>query len=567
LPPYSYLAPMKRVLECVPNFSEGEDAKVIQQIADAIAAVEGVKLLNVDPGKSTNRTVITFAGEPEAVIEGAFQGFKIASELIDMRKHKGEHPRMGATDVCPLVPISGITVEEAVKYAHILAERVGRELNIPVYLYEYAAQSPQRKSLADIRAGEYEGFEHKILLPEWKPDYGPQDFNAVSGQSVIGVRDILIAYNVNLNTTSVRRANSVAFDVREAGRVQTDANGKTLKDADGNPLRTPGTLKHVRAIGWYIEEFGFAQVSMNLTNTRETPLHIAFDETEKSCIRRGIRVTGSEIVGLVPKQALIDAGKFFLQKQNRSVGLPERELIRIGIKSLGLDELYPFDPQKKVIEYVLEGDNTAPLVNLKVNEFVETVSSESPAPGGGSVAALCGALGGALGAMVANLSANKKGWDDKVTFFSELAEPLVRNQERLLRLVDEDTQAFNRVMEAYRLPKATEAEKALYAEAVEKANQGAANIPLLVMETAFSNYEWLEKLIEHGNPNSITDVGVGVLCTHACIEGAALNVEINLSSVQEETFKVQAVEKVAHLRLESLQLQTQLLGKVRQKMA
>ena len=558
---------MKRVLECVPNFSEGRDSKIIQQIADAIASVDGVKLLNVDPGKSTNRTVITFAGEPEAVIEGAFMGFKIASELIDMRKHEGEHPRMGATDVCPLVPIAGISIEEAVKYAHQLAKRVGEQLNIPVYLYEYAAQSPQRKSLADIRAGEYEGFEQKILKPEWKPDYGPQAFNGVSGQSVIGVRDILIAYNVNLNTTSVRRANSVAFDVREAGRVQTDEKGKTLKDADGNALRTPGVLKHVRAIGWYIEEFGFAQVSMNLTNTRETPLHIAFDETEKSCIRRGIRVTGSEIVGLVPKQALIDAGKFFLQKQNRSTGLPENELIRIAIKSLGLDELYPFDPKKKIIEYVLEeGENNAPLVNLTVEKFVETVSSESPAPGGGSVAALCGALGGALGAMVANLSAGKKGWDAQTAFFSGLAEPLVRNQERLLKLVDEDTQAFNAVMEAYRLPKATEAEKTAYTQAVELANQGAARIPLQVMETAFTNYEYLKQLTEHGNPNSITDVGVGILCTHTCIEGAALNVEINLSSINDASFKEQTVKRMNDLRTQSQQLQAELLEKVRAKM-
>lgn len=553
---------MDPIVECVPNFSEGRDSKVIQLIADAIASIEGVKLLNVDPGKSTNRTVYTFVGKPDVVAEAAFQGIKVAQELIDMRKHKGEHPRMGATDVCPFVPIANISIEECIKYAHFLASRVGNELLIPVYLYGYAATTPDRKTLSHIRSGEYEGFSQKIYLPEWKPDYGPQEFNPLSGQTVIGVRDILIAYNVNLNTTSVKRANSVAFDVREAGRVLTDEKGKTLKDENGTPLRKPGKLKNVQGIGWFIEEFGFAQVSMNITNSRETPLHIVFDEVEKSAFQRGIRVTGSEIVGLVPKGSLVEAGKFFLRKQNRSVGLNEDELIKIAIKTMGLSELYTFDPDQKVIEFVMNGGESKNLVDLSVCKFTHEVASESPAPGGGSVAALCGALGTSLGAMVANLSANKKGWEDQISTFGEIAEQLQAFNQLFLKLVDDDTAAFNEVMSAYRLPRTTPDEVALADHTIEQANKKAASTPLTVMQNAIKIYDSLERLTEIGNPNSITDIGVGALCINTAIQGAGLNVLVNLGSIKDESFKYEMKVAVELLSFQSLSQLDIILAKV-----
>ncbi len=548
----------RRILECVPNFSDGRNPAVYNAIADAARSIDQVKVLDVDPGASTNRTVITIAGEPEAVIEAAYAMIAKAAELIDMRRHTGEHPRMGATDVCPLIPIEGITQAEAVTLANKLAKRVGETLNIPVYLYEYAASVPHRKSLAEIRAGEYEGFFEKIKQPQWQPDYGTATFNAQSGGTVIGVREMLVAYNINLNTQSVRRANSVAFDVREAGRVQTDAQGKTLKNANGEPMRTPGKLKHLRAIGWYIEEFGLAQVSMNLTNLKETPLHVVFDEVEKSATARGLRVTGSELVGLIPKSCLVDAGKFFLHKQHRTTGLPENELIRIAIHSLGLNELKPFDPEKKIIENLL--DAGAPtLMAQSVRSFTDAVSSESPAPGGGTVAAVCGALGAALGAMVANLSGNKKGYEEKLTTFSKIGEALQSLQASLLTLADADTVAFNAVMAAYALPKATPEQTAARTSAIAAANLGAARVPLQVIQTASAAYPHLLTLIEQGNPNSLSDAGVGALCVHACITGAGMNVKINLQGIQDTTAK-QSLKQDADALLAESQRQVDLLS-------
>ena len=529
---------MRPLIECVPNFSEGRNPAVIRQISDAISAVEGVRLLDVDPGASTNRTVMTFVGPPGAVVEAAFQAIRTAAEVIDMRQHKGTHPRMGATDVCPLIPISGITDAEAVEWAHQLARRVGEELEIPVYLYEKAAQQPGRKNLATIRAGEYEGFEQKILQPEWKPDYGPARFHAKAGQTVIGVRDFLVAYNINLNTKSVKRANSVAFDIRENGRIQTEdgsPNGKPVKDAQGQPVRIPGACKSVKAIGWYVEEYGIAQVSANLTNIQVTPVHVAFEEARKSADRRGLRVTGSELVGLIPKQALLDAGAFYLDKQGLSKGVSEAELIHIAVKSLGLDELAPFDPRKKVIEYQLA--ESARLVKLDLQQFADLTASEAPAPGGGSVSALVGALGAALGTMVANLSCVKKGWEDRVGEFSLHAEAGQKLKDRLLRLVDEDTQAFEQVMEAFRLPKTTEAEKAARKQQIQAATLLAARVPLEVAETALQTYDLLLAMARDGNPNSITDAGVGALCVHAAVQGAVLNVRINLGSLEDPVTK------------------------------
>jgi glutamate formiminotransferase/formiminotetrahydrofolate cyclodeaminase len=540
---------MAAVLECVPNFSEGRDLNIIKQITDQVESVDGVKLLDVDPGASTNRTVVTFVGEPQAVVDAAFLAIKKAGEVIDMRKHKGTHPRMGATDVCPLIPISGISAEEAVKYAHQLARRVGEELDIPVYLYEKAATSPGRTNLAVIRAGEYEGFAEKILKPDWKPDYGPQKFNAGAGQSVIGVRDFLIAYNVNLNTQSVRRANSVAFDIRERGRIKTEdgkPTGKKVLDANGKPLREPGTCKHVKAIGWYVEEYGIAQVSANLTNIEETPVHVVFEEARKSATRRGLRVTGSELIGLTPKKCLVEAGLYYLAQQGVSQGVSEEELIHIAVKSLGLDELAPFDPQKKVIEYQLS-ETKGPLVSLDLRDFNNLLASDAPAPGGGSVAALVGALGASLGTMVANLSGNKRGWDDRTTEFNPWAIKGQKLKDQLLALVDEDTAAFNKVMAAFKLPKSNDAEKAARQAAIEKANQYAARVPLRIMQTASECYPLLAEMAQNGNPNSITDAGVGALCVHAAVVGAGYNVQINLSGTGDETFEAEMRNKVQEL--------------------
>ncbi len=536
-----------KLLECVPNFSEGRNLEIINEIVDAIKQTENVYVLDVDPGASTNRTVVTFVGEPEAVIEAAFQGIKKASELIDMSKHSGEHPRMGATDVCPLIPISGISDEEAVLLAEKLAKRVGEELKIPVYLYEKAAKKTDRKNLAVIREGEYEGLPEKLKNPRWKPDFGPAEFNARSGATVIGVRDFLIAYNINLNTKSVRRANSVAFDLREKGRLKREGNpltGKIVRDENGKPVRIPGVLKGVKAIGWYIEEYGIAQVSMNITDIQATPLHKAFEEAVKSADRRGMRVTGSELVGMVPKKVLVDAGKYFLKKQNRSRGIPEEEIIFIAVKSLGLDELAPFDPTEKIIEYKLEKlqGNSKKLINLNIREFANETASESPAPGGGSVSALAGAIGSALGAMVANLSANKRGWDDKVDYYSEFAEKLLEIKEELLQLIDEDTQAFNKIMEAGKLPAKNEEQKRFKKKALEDATKYAVEVPLKTMQMCVQAFPYVEEMAKTGNPNSITDVAVGAWNLWSGVNGALLNVRINLTGIDDKEYleKIQA---------------------------
>jgi glutamate formiminotransferase/formiminotetrahydrofolate cyclodeaminase len=545
---------MKKVIECVPNFSEGRDLEVIRQITAAIESVEGVSLLNVDPGASTNRTVVTFAGTPDAAVEAAFRGIQKAAELIDMRKQTGAHPRMGATDVCPFIPVSNVSWEEAIECAKKLGKRVGEELKIPVYLYEKAASSPARSNLSIIRAGEYEGFFEKIKAPAWKPDFGPAVFNERSGATVIGAREFLVAYNANLNTRAVRRATSVAFDVRENGRVKTDdgmPSGKPVLDAKGEPVREPGMLKHVKAIGWYVEEYGIAQVSMNLTNLEETPLHAAFEACVEAASKRGLRVTGSEVVGMLPKKCLVDAGRYFLRKQKWSEGASEEELIDVAIRSMGLSELKPFDPKERIIELKMESDTRKSLVKMDLRQFCNETLSDSPAPGGGSVAALMGALGVSLGGMVANLSAGKRGWDDKLSYFSEWAVKAQQLKDELLFLVDEDTAAFNKVMAAFGLPKDSAEEKAARSAAIQSANKYAAEIPLRVMETSFKAYELLGEMAEKGNPASISDVGVGTLAVHACIEGAAMNVRINLAGLKDETLKSSLREKMQRVAGES----------------
>ncbi|HEY7000364.1 MAG TPA: glutamate formimidoyltransferase [Candidatus Udaeobacter sp.] len=546
---------MQKLIECVPNFSEGRDQSVIHQITDAIEAVEGVSLLDVDPGASTNRTVVTFVGDPDAAVEAAFRAIKKAAELIDMRKHKGAHPRMGATDVCPFIPVSNVSWEEAIACANRLGKRVGEELQIPVYLYETAAKNKSRSNLSVIRAGEYEGFFEKIKQAEWKPDFGPAVLNERSGATVIGVRDFLVAYNANLNTKSVRRATSVAFDVREQGRVKTEdgtPSGKPVADTNGEPIRVPGMLKHVKAIGWFVKEYGIAQVSMNLTNMEETPLHAAFDACSESATKRGLRVTGSEIIGMVPKKCLIDAGRHYLRKQQWSEGASEEELIDTAIRSMGLSELKPFDPKEKVIEFKIEAaepKNTLAKMNLR--EFCNETLSDSPAPGGGSVAALMGALGASLGGMVANLSAGKRGWDDKLEYFSTWAVKAQQLKDELLSLVDEDTAAFNKVMDAFALPKESAEEKAARASVIEQATRHAAEVPLRVMEMAAKTYPLLAEMAEKGNPASVSDVGVGALATRACVEGAVLNVRINLAQLKDEKFKASLLKKIKEISADS----------------
>lgn len=528
---------MPALLECVPNFSEGRDLDVIRQITARIESVEGATLLHLDPGKATNRTVVTFAGPPEAVVEAAFRAIAAAAELIDMRRHHGEHPRMGATDVCPLVPISGINMEETAELARRLGERVGRELGIPVYLYEAAQPDPARKDLSVIRAGEYEGLPRKLLDPAWKPDFGPAAFNPKSGATVIGARDFLVAFNVNLNTTSPRRANAVAFDLRESGRPRREGNpltGKIVTDAAGEPVMLPGALKAVKAIGWYIPEYGIAQVSMNLTNLRVTPLHVAFDAACRCAEARGLRVTGSELVGLIPRGALLDAGRHYLRKQQRSLGVAEPELLKIAVRSLGLDEVAPFNPEERVIEYRLERAEARPLARLTLQQFLDETASESVAPGGGSVAAAVGALGAALGTMVANLSAHKRGWDERWAEFSDWAERGQRAKEHLLHLVDDDTRAYNRVVIALGMPKDSEAERRERAAALEAANLGALEVPWQVMRAAHATFELLHAMAEQGNPASASDAGVGVLCARAAVRAAWLNVRTNASSVRDQ---------------------------------
>jgi len=540
---------MKQLIECVPNFSEGRDEKIIKQITDAIESVDGIKLLNVDPGKATNRTVVTFVGEPEQVIEAAFQGAKVAAQLIDMSKHKGEHPRFGATDVCPLVPIANISMEETVVYAQRLAKRMGEELGISVYCYEFAASNEERRSLANCRAGEYEGLKEKLQQPEWKPDFGPDTLNERAGATAVGARNFLIAYNVNLNTTSVRRANSIAFDVREAGRVVREGDpltGKIVIDENGEPVRIPGTLKKVRAIGWFIKEYGIAQISMNLTDITVTSMHQAFDEVSERARERGMRATGSELIGLVPLQAMLDAGKYFLQKQQRSVGIPDAEIIKIAIKSLGLDELATFDPKKRIIEYLID-DQKDKLVDLTVSGFSNETLSESAAPGGGSVSAYVGALGAALGTMVANLSAHKRGWDDRWEEFSNWAERGKAIHDKLLKLVDDDTAAFNAIMDAFGLPKNTDQEKKIRSAAIQSATKHAIEVPFEVMKTAYQAMEVIQAMATIGNPNSLSDAGVGALCVRTAVYGAYLNVRINAGGLSDKDFSGKILAEAAEI--------------------
>jgi glutamate formiminotransferase/formiminotetrahydrofolate cyclodeaminase len=561
---------MKKIIECVPNFSEGVDLSIIKQITDEMEAVEGVMLLDVDPGKATNRTVVTIVGEPAQVVEAAFRGIKKAAALIDMSKHKGEHPRMGATDVCPFIPVSGISMEETAEWATVLAKKVGEELAIPVYLYEYAQPNQSRNNLSVIRAGEYEGFFDKIKLPEWKPDFGPQEFPAKSGATVIGARDFLIAYNVNLNTKSVRLANSVAFDVREAGRVKREGNpitGKIVKDADGNEVRILGTLKACKAIGWYIEEYGIAQISMNLTNYNITSVHQAFDEVCKSASKRGMRVTGSELVGLIPLQALLDAGKHYLKLQNRSVGVSEAELIQIAVKSMGLDELAPFDPDKKIIEYKLRNLADSKLVQMKLTDFADETASESPAPGGGSISAYCASLGVALGTMVANLSAGKRGWEEQISYFSEWAEKGQNLKDQLLKLVDEDTKSFNQIMAGFSLPKNTEEEKAARTNAIEEATKYACEVPFKVMQLSYQSLDLLKAMIEKGNPNSITDAGVGVLCVKTAVRGAYFNVLVNANGLKDKEWANNMIQNAKDLLAKNHAEADQLLNQVETALA
>ena len=537
---------MQQIIECVPNFSEGRNLFIIKQITDEIEAIEGVRLLNVDPGKATNRTVVTFVGTPSQVIEAAFQAIKKASEIIDMSKHSGEHPRMGATDVCPLIPISGISMEETVEYARKLAKRVGDELAIPAYLYEAAAIIPGRNNLSEIRSGEYEGFFKKINLPEWKPDFGPVQMNEKAGATVIGARDFLIAFNVNLNTTSVRRANSIAFDVRERGRVKREGDsvtGKIVKDEHGNQVYIPGSLKSVKAIGWFIEEYGIAQISMNLTNIRDTPVHIAFDEVCKKADNRGIRVTGSELVGLLPLSCLLDAGRYFLEKQQRSTGVSEAELIKIAVKSMGLDELGPFEPEKRVIEYLLKDAADERLVNMSLKAFADETSSESPAPGGGSISAYVGALGIALAGMVANLSSHKRGWDTRWKEFSDVAEKAEALKKQLIHMVDEDTRAFNKIMDAFGLPNGSPDEKAARKVSIQAATLYAIEVPYKVMQLSAATLDIIQQMAEHGNPNSVSDAGVGALCARTAVLGAWLNVKINCSGYDDTNFVSETLNK------------------------
>ncbi len=555
----------KKLVECVPNFSEGRDMSVIKQITDEIEAVEGVKLLDVDPGKATNRTVVTIVGTPNEVVEAAFRAIKKASEIIDMSKHQGEHPRMGATDVCPFVPIANITMEETVEYAHKLAKKVGEELEIPVYCYEFAAKEEKRKNLANCRSGEYEGLPNKMKDPEWKPDFGEAKFNAKAGATAIGARNFLVAYNFNLNTTSTRRANAIAFDVREAGRLKKDG-GKTVKDVKGNPMRNPGTLKKTKAIGWFIEEYGVAQISMNLTDITVTSIHKAFDEVEQKARERGIRVTGSELVGLVPLQAMLDAGIHYLKKQERSVGLDDAEIIKIAVKSLGLDELKPFNPQERIIEYILAEDENRPLINMTMEAFANETASESPAPGGGSVAAYLGAIGVSLGTMVANLSAHKRGWDNRWEEFSEWAEKGQQYKKALLNLVDEDTNAFNKIMEAFRLPKSSDEEKTIRLQAIEDATKGAIETPLSVMRISYKSMEVMKAMAESGLQASISDAGVGALAARSAVMGAFLNVKINTADLKDKIFLEKVMTEATEIQEKTIKLEKQILDIVNSKL-
>ncbi len=559
---------MQQLIECVPNFSEGNDLNIIQQITSEIETADGVRLLNVDAGKATNRTVVTFVGSPKAVTDAAFKAIKKAGELIDMTKHHGEHPRMGATDVCPLIPVANISMEETVNFAQELAKRVGEELQLPVYLYEAAQPDKKRSNLSVIRAGEYEGFFKKMLRPEWKPDFGPDMFDAKRGATVIGARDFLVAYNINLNTTSVRRANAIAFDVREAGRVKREGDpvsGKIIKDENGNPVNIPGSLKYVKAIGWYIEEYGIAQISMNLTNIAVTPVHIAFDEVCKKAEDRGIRVTGSELVGLIPLKAMLDAGKYFLKKQKRSTGVSEKELLKIAVKSMGLDELSPFKPEERIIEYMLADKSGNELVKMSLSDFADETASESPAPGGGSIAAYVGSLGVSLATMVANLSSHKKGWDEQWEEFSNWAEKGQYYKKELLNLVDADTKAFNQIMTALALPNQSEEEKSSRKQAIQTATKYAIEIPFKVMEAGYSAMEIIKAMAENGNPNSVSDAGVGALCARTAVMGAFMNVRINAAGYDDKDFVNKIVAKGKEIENKTIDLEREILAIVNAK--
>ena len=562
---------MKKLIECVPNISEGRDKEKIELISKVVEKVEGVKLLNVDPGNATNRTVITFIGEPQNVIEAAFLLVKTAQENIDMSTHKGEHPRMGATDVCPLVPISNITMQETVEWAQKLAKKIGNELGIPVYCYEEAATKPERKNLANCRSGEYEAMSKKIETKEWKPDYGPDKFNETvkkSGVTAVGARDFLIAYNVNLNTTSTRRANSIAFDIREAGRIKREGgklDGKIIKDKKGNPLREPGMFKSVKGIGWFIKEYNIAQISYNLTDINVSPLHLVFDKTCEQATKKGIRVTGSELIGLVPKKVLIDAGEYFLNKQKRSLGVPESEIINIAVKSLGLDDLFDFNPKERIIEYLIE-EPKEKLSSLSLTDFANETSSESPAPGGGSISAYCGTLAASLTTMVANLSSHKRGWDDKWEFFSDWAKKGLDVQNELIDLVDKDTDAFNQIIESIRLPKVTEEEIKKRNEAISKATKNAILVPLSIMEKAYDCMKITKEMALHGNPNSISDAGVASLCAIAAIKGGLLNVKINCKDFDDLKFIESINKKTDSIIKKSKKLEIEIMNIVEEKL-
>lgn len=558
------------LLECVPNFSEGRDMGVIKTITDAIESVEGVYLLDVDPGKATNRTVVTFVGPPEPVLEAAFRATRTATEVIDMSKHRGEHPRFGATDVLPLIPIAGISMEQTAALARQLGRRIGDELGIPVYCYEYAASTPERKNLAHCRAGEYEGLKDKLSRPEWKPDFGPAKFVPKTGAIAVGARDFLVAYNVNLNTTSTRRANAIAFDIREKGRPKRDGDpltGKIVKDAHGQTVYIPGSLKAVKAIGWFIEEYGIAQISINLTNLSITPIHVAFEECVKKAEARGVRVTGSELVGMVPLQALLDAGRYYLRKQHRSTGVSEREIVKIAVKSLGLGDLKPFKPEEKVIEYAIaaRAPRRKRLIDMSVADFVEETASESPAPGGGSVSAALGALGAALATMVANLSSHKRGWDARWEEFSNWAEKGKHFHTALLRAIDEDTDAFNRLMAAFGLPNATEAQKAERKAAIQSATREAIDVPLRTMRLALESMEVIAAMAEIGNPNSVSDAGVGALCARSAVYGAGLNVRINCAGLEDKDAVTRLLGEVSALERDAAEREAAILKTVAAK--
>lgn len=564
---------MKKLIECVPNFSEGRDMNVINRIVEEADKIEGVRVIDVDPGKATNRTVVTLVGTPEATVEAAFQLVKKAQSLIDMRKHTGTHPRFGATDVCPLIPVSGVTMEETVEYARKLAKRIGKELNIPIFCYENAAFSEERKDLANCRAGEYEALKERISSEKWEPDFGPNVWNeavGMSGATAVSARNFLIAYNVNLNTTSTRRANAIAFDVREKGRVKKEGNpltGKIVKDTEGNPVNIPGTLKSVKAIGWFIEEYGVAQVSMNLTDITVTSIHKAYDEVFDKALKRGIRVTGSELVGVIPLQAMLEAGKYFLRKQKRSTGVADSELIKIAVKSMGLDELGPFDPKKKIIEYILEEEeNNRPLIAMNLKDFSEETASESPAPGGGSISAYMGSLGAALATMVANLSAHKRGWDERWEEFSDWADKGKYYADALVQMVDEDTNAFNKIMEAFGLPKKTKEDQAARKAAIQAATKYAIEVPFKVMTLCYESMEVIKAMAETGNPNSVTDAGVGALAARAGVQGAYLNVRINTGDLEDKAFVEDILKKGAEIEEKALALEKDILKIVHEKL-